>query len=310
MGFNLDILQKAVSQHGRIARVVIADVKGSTPRDVGASMLVWSTGQSGTIGGGALEFELAKQALTVQGSRLSSHALGPELGQCCGGAISILTEVFDSKSLPTPSNGVFARPIDTATEAPLSVQRLISDARGKGQTPATQLIDGWFIEPIEKPHRDLWIWGAGHVGRAMVHTLHPLGEFAITWIDTCEARFPREIPEGITKLLAVRPEMLVARAPRDAQHLILTYSHALDLELCHQFLCHDFDFVGLIGSKSKWARFRNRLTALGHTDGQISRITCPIGDPNLGKHPNAIAIGVGSQLLTGRSSAKEQRTIA
>ena len=86
-------------------------------------------------------------------------------------------------------------------------------------------------------------------------------------------------------------------APPSAEHLVLTYSHALDLEICHRLLSHGFARAGLIGSATKWARFRKRLLALGHSEVSIARITCPIGDPALGKHPQAIAIGVAHDFL-------------
>jgi xanthine dehydrogenase accessory factor len=97
-------------------------------------------------------------------------------------------------------------------------------------------------------------------------------------------------------------------APPEAEHLILTFSHSLDLELCHRLLGHGFASCGLIGSATKWARFRARLAALGHTPQAISRITCPIGQPALGKHPQAIAIGVAAHMLavSTRSLAQEQ----
>ncbi len=311
MGFDLDALREAVALHGRVARVVIADVKGSSPREVGAAMLVWEGGQSGTIGGGALEFEMAKRALGARASTLSSHALGPELGQCCGGAVQILLEVFDFQNLPRPSNGLIARTTNVTAEMPLSVTRLLSDARSTGVTPEPQLISGWFIEPIAAPTRQLWIWGAGHVGRAMVDTFHPLPDFAITWVDTDMERFPDVVPSIVSCVSAPVPSLLVKHAPSAAEHLILTYSHALDLELCHQLLGHGFGFAGLIGSKSKSARFRSKLANLGHTDAQISRITCPIGNPSLGKHPQAIAISVGSRLLARETAhVQPQRSTA
>ena len=105
------------------------------------------------------------------------------------------------------------------------------------------------------------------------------------------------IPAGVTTVPAAKPAELVRHAPRDAEHLVLTYSHNLDLELCNRLLSHDFRFAGLIGSATKWARFRSRLAALGHSPERISRITCPIGDPGLGKHPQMIAVGVAAQLL-------------
>jgi xanthine dehydrogenase accessory factor len=99
------------------------------------------------------------------------------------------------------------------------------------------------------------------------------------------------------------PGLAVALAPKDAEHLILTYSHALDLDLCHRLLTHGFSACGLIGSATKWARFRSRLAALGHSAPAIDRIDCPIGNPSLGKHPQAIAIGVASAFLSRRPDA-------
>ena len=100
------------------------------------------------------------------------------------------------------------------------------------------------------------------------------------------------------------PAALVAEAPVGAEHYILTFSHALDLELCHRLLAHGFAACGLIGSATKRARFRTRLAALGHGAGEIARIECPIGDPSLGKHPQAIAVGVAMAFLR-RAGTKE-----
>ncbi len=297
MGFDLEALREAVKTHGKVTRVVIAAIKGSSPREVGTAMLAWRDGQSGTIGGGTLEFQAAEAARTQsQPASLTHHALGPELGQCCGGAVSLFSEVFDLKAVEALDDTVIARSA-SAGEMPLSVKRLLATARGQGIAPEPQLIDGWMVEPIHKPTRNLWIWGAGHVGRALVDVLSPLPDIAITWVDTGPERFPASVPTGVTTVPATKPAELVRHAPPDAEHLVLTYSHNLDLELCNRLLSHDFRFAGLIGSATKWARFRSRLAALGHSPEQISRITCPIGDPALGKHPQMIAVGVAAQLL-------------
>lgn len=232
-------------------RVTISDARGSTPRDPGTAMLVWPDRTSGTIGGGALEWEAMRiaRAMLDEGSPTTTRRipLGPALGQCCGGSVTLSFEAADT--LPQPP-----------------------------QTP-------------------LWIWGAGHVGRALIHSLSPLPHLAITWIDTAQNRFPQTIPATVTKAIASDPPLLMTHAPQDAHHLILTYSHDIDLALCHAALTHGFASCGLIGSATKWRRFRTRLRQLGHSDAQISRITCPIGLPGLGKHPQAIAIGVASRLL-------------
>jgi xanthine dehydrogenase accessory factor len=136
------------------------------------------------------------------------------------------------------------------------------------------------------------------VGRAVVGVLAPLPDLAITWVDTAAERFPDAIPDGVRSLVAPAPGAQVTSAPRDAEHLILTYSHALDLDLCHRLLTHGFGACGLIGSATKWARFRTRLASLGHGTEAIARIDCPIGAPALGKHPQAIAIGVAVSVMT------------
>ena len=261
-------------------------------------MLVWQDGQSGTIGGGALEYAAAAEAramLASGGTRLRRVPLGPALGQCCGGAVSLLTEVHDA--LPVAECGVIARSID-GRDRPLAVKRVLDRARAQGISPAPQLVQGWFIEPVASPSRDLWIWGAGHVGRALVGVLAPLPGLRITWVDVAAERFPQDIPPGVTALPCADAARLVTHAPKDAEHLVLTYSHALDLDLCHRLLGHGFARAGVIGSATKWARFRSRLTALGHCAREIDRIDCPIGDPSLGKHPQAIAIGVAQAVLS------------
>lgn len=148
----------------------------------------------------------------------------------------------------------------------------------------------------------LWIWGAGHTGRAIARVLAPLDSHEITLIDVSADRFPAELPEGVTPLIAADPVLAVKHAPREGAHLILTYSHALDLALCDRVLHHGFDTCGLIGSATKWARFRKRLGQMGHENDQIERIDCPIGDPRLGKHPQAIALGVAAAMLARNST--------
>ncbi len=325
-------LARAVARHGAVVRVVIAAHRGSSPREAGAAMLVWAEGVGfeleGTIGGGALEWLSAERARALLEDRAESARkprshpptprglrtletgeagavpalvqrlpLGPALGQCCGGAVTLVHEVIDTATLAAiPRQGLHARRIEGASAMPLPIARALRTARGQG-IMATIWKAGWLAEPVAPPARPLWVWGAGHVGRAIVATLAPLPDFALTWLDTAPGRFPETIPTGVTNRHATNPADLVAEAPRHAEHLILTYSHALDLELCHRLLGQGFAHLGLIGSASKAARFRSRLRALGHPDAHIARITCPIGDPSLGKHPQAIALGVGAALL-------------
>ena len=311
--FDLGALQAAVAAQGRVVRLVVAAVAGSAPREVGAAMLVWADGSAGTIGGGAFEWAALARArgmLAAGGARLDREVLGPGLGQCCGGSVVVVSEVYGATEVAAlAGRAVIARPVQAGAAMPLAVQRLLARARGQGVAPAPGLVQGWMVEPVARPARALWVWGAGHVGRAVVAVLAPLPGLAITWVDVAPERFPAAVPGGVTVLPAADPAALVAYAPTDAGHLVLTYSHALDLELCHRLLGRGFDSLGLIGSATKWARFRARLRDLGHSDAAVARITCPIGNRGLGKHPQAIAIGVAAELLARAAGSTATRGV-
>ena len=240
-------------------RITVTATAGSVPRDAGTEMLVWADRTEGTIGGGTLEWEAMAEARRMLREGRTSHGgripLGPAMGQCCGGAVSLVWE------------------------------------QGETLTP-----------PAAKP---LWIYGAGHVGRAIVNVMQPLPDFAITWVDTHSSRFPLT---DVTTLVARDPARSVRHAPANAAHLILTYSHESDLALCHALLSQTFCSVGLIGSSTKWARFKGRLAALAHSHAQLSRIACPIGDPRLGKHPAAIAVSVANAMIASRDSQAKDCT--
>lgn len=310
MSFALDRMLDLAAT-GAMARVVVADTRGSVPREVGAAMLVTADAVEGTIGGGALEFEAiarARASLAGGGDRLDRLPLGPALGQCCGGSVTVLTEIWDRARLTGVSGDVVARPLPGGPDAmPLSVSRALADARALGQRPKPGVLDGWMVEPVARATRQIWVWGAGHVGRAIVGVLAPLPDLDIRWADSDRDRFPDAVPAGVETLIAANPADLVTLSAPHAEHLVLTYSHALDLELCHRILGRPFRSLGLIGSATKWARFRSRLAALGHSEAQIARILCPIGDPSLGKHPQAIALGVAADIV--RAGTGEEKMI-
>lgn len=287
MSLNIAELNLAIAAHGPVVRILIIRSAGSAPRGAGTSMLVWENGQDGTIGGGALEHMAVQEALGLTGPALSrTIPLGPGLGQCCGGSVTLVWERFDALHPPT-----YARPIN-ATADPLARP----PALPAGATP--RLKDGWLTEGALPARRPVWIYGAGHVGRALISVLAPLPDLTLTWVDTHADRFPAQMP-ALTRLVAADPSAVTRYAPANADHLILTYAHAIDLALCHALLGQPTGSIGLIGSATKWARFRARLADLGHSPAQISRIACPIGDPALGKHPQAIALGVATALLKG-----------
>ena len=257
--------------------VEITRTRGSAPRDAGTAMCVTPHSIQGTIGGGALELRAITTARGMMREGRHKHTetipLGPDLGQCCGGSVSL-------RYGPDPQQ------VDIG-------QKLV-------QLPS-----------FEHPLGPLWIWGAGHVGRALVRRIAPLGAFDITWIDTGPERFPDLPPEGLTVLPAVDMPKLARHAPTSARHIIVTYSHEIDLALCSGLLAHGFSWCGLIGSETKKTRFFKRLNEIGLP---ATRITCPIGDKTSGKHPDQIAHSTALQLLQQAQamddSAADQRTFA
>jgi xanthine dehydrogenase accessory factor len=302
MSFDFQKTNEYIKSHGKIARVLILKTFGSAPRDEGTTMLIWDSGQFGTIGGGELEYQVTRLAKKIiidnKGSRIKKFSLGPDMGQCCGGAVELLIEILDETKVKFISvdDGFFARPV-FKNEKSLNVQALIKSYRNKSVPIKTSFKDGWLFEPVTKEKELIWIYGAGHVGTAIANILSKLSQFSVTCIDTSQDRYPDNFPKTVEKLITKNPAQIVQYAPSETHHLILTYSHALDLEICHQLLQHNFATAGLIGSKTKWARFKKRLNELNYTFEQINRIICPIGEPSFGKSPYEIAIGVASMLL-------------
>ena len=309
MSFDFQKTNECIKSHGKIARVLILKTFGSAPRDEGTTMLIWDSGQFGTIGGGELEYQVTRLAKKIiidnKGSRIKKYSLGPDMGQCCGGAVELLIEILDETKVKFLSvdDGFFARPV-FKDEKTLNVQALIKSYRNKSVPIKTLFKDGWLFEPVTKEKELIWIYGAGHVGTAIANILSQLSQFSVTCIDTSQDRYPDNFPKTVEKLITKNPAQIVQYAPLETHHLILTYSHALDLEICHQLLQHNFATAGLIGSKTKWARFKKRLNELDYTFEQINRIICPIGEPSFGKSPYEIAIGVASVLLEKKKNIK------
>lgn len=241
--------------------VTVSKVKGSAPREEGAMMRVYPDRISGSIGGGALEWEAMRIARDMLGNGTTqmqrAFPLGPDLGQCCGGVVTVDFQAGVAQDRPE--------------------------------------------------HPPIWMWGAGHVGRAIAGMLAPFPEQRVMLVDVAGDRMPPDLGDVVTPLVAADPLRVVGRAPPSAHHLIATYSHDLDLALCDALLRHEFASCGLIGSATKWARFRKRLASMGHGDDQITRIACPIGDPSLGKHPQAIAVGVVATLLSDGAKGGHMR---
>ncbi|HIP23259.1 MAG TPA: xanthine dehydrogenase accessory protein XdhC [Rhodobacteraceae bacterium] len=253
-------------------RVEVTGTQGSAPREAGAFMLVWAEGQSGTIGGGVLEWNAAKRAreMLLQGALRDSQsvALGPEIGQCCGGRVELGFEMLGSEPSLKPEE---ISPLGREFEAALT---------------------GWQGE------MPVYLYGAGHVGRAIVKAL----PFKVQWVDVAEGRYPDWAKH---KIIKNNPAAAVAGAPDDALHFVLTHSHSFDLEICHQVLSRPFGHLGLIGSDTKKTRFLKRLRELGHGKTTLARLQCPIGDKRLGKAPEGIALGVAHWLKQRQNEGNE-----
>lgn len=303
------------------ALVTVAAARGSTPRETGARMVVWADGRfSGTIGGGTLEFEAlrwAMQALAEGGTglELRTVSLGPDLGQCCGGRIDVAIEVLE------PSQISMARMLaeQEALKLPFATRAQVR----RGEPVEREIVDlpddvGFrldeddrLVETFGTYRRPLYIFGAGHVGKALILALAPL-PFEITWLDSREEAFPKAVPGNVCKVLLNRDDRSVAeclaQAPDGAFVLAMTHSHALDEEIMAASLAQQrFTYCGVIGSATKRTRFEKRLKARGFAPAVVSAMVCPVGVPGIrSKHPAAIAAGIAADLLEQDEAAVQE----
>jgi xanthine dehydrogenase accessory factor len=155
-----------------------------------------------------------------------------------------------------------------------------------------------FAEQFGDSNRKLYLFGAGHVGRALVLALAPL-PFDVIWIDPREGAFPSVVPSNVVTIQSENPAAEIAGAPSGSFALVMTHSHPLDLELIDAVLRNPrFAYAGLIGSATKRVRFSKRMREAGIPEENINAMVCPIGISGIkSKHPAAIAAATAAQLL-------------
>jgi xanthine dehydrogenase accessory factor len=277
------VILRMLETQDTCALVSVVATQGSAPREAGAHMIVTRDGYHGSIGGGTLEWRAIAAAQAMLGpneaSRITSHALGPELGQCCGGRVDLATETFTRDSL--------ARVTELARreiEGPFTVSRRI----------AGRSVEQSFGES----RRRIYLFGAGHVGRALVLALAPL-PFDVHWIDPRPGAFPRAVPQNVTLHRLDEPARALADAPQGSLAFVMTHSHALDLAVVDAALRGPgIAHTGLIGSLTKRARFEKRLRDAGVAQDRIAALICPIGIAGIAsKEPAMIAAATAAQIL-------------
>ncbi len=257
------VLRTAFGNGEPAARVLITRARGSTPREAGAAMLVTAHGIHGTIGGGTLEWGAVARARTLLAGGEApvdlEMPLGPALGQCCGGHVSLRIERADARVL---------REIEAAEQAEQAAMPLVL------------------------------MFGAGHVGQALARALAPL-PLRLRWIDGRPEEFGSAIPDGVEAVVTDAWEREIGYAPSDAACLVLTHSHALDAWITAAALERgDFAYVGLIGSRSKRRRFERAFREIGLPLERVARLVCPIGDRGVrDKRPAVIAALAAAELV-------------
>jgi xanthine dehydrogenase accessory factor len=299
-----------IAAQGAAALVTLAQAEGSSPREVGARMVVAPDGTfTGTIGGGALEWGALAEAqalLAREGPMITrlDRALGPDLGQCCGGRVLLTIEKFDTRDRATieplaqaEGAGMLATLASVAPDGRLA-RRVAQPFEGPAYAVQP---DGTVAERFGAEPTAFYLFGAGHVGRALTQALAPL-PFAVTWVDARPGAIPDMFPVNVTAIRDGDPLALLARAPDQAFVAIMTHSHALDLDLTIAALqAQRFAYVGLIGSATKRARFTGAMRRMGIALEIVDRLVCPIGLTAIkDKAPAAIAAATAAQVLIAR----------
>ena len=301
----------AVKAGERLAMVTVVGAQGSTPRDTGARMLVWEDHFTGTIGGGSLERQALDQArkLLDQDARrhaLQDYPLGPMLGQCCGGKVRLLVEQIDAASRPWLDDAVRA----CAEGDPFVLQAEFDDGAIRrsvqaaapetpSDDPRTPIPEVRRLSELMQPAKPkLVIFGAGHIGQAVARAFAPL-PFDLEWLASREDLRPEAGGTRAELMSEDDLEACIEAAPPGALYAIFTHSHDLDYRLTKAVLARaDFGYLGLIGSRTKRARFESRLKTDGVTEAELARLTCPIGISSLkSKAPAVIAVALAAELL-------------
>lgn len=314
--------------------ITVAATSGSVPREAGAKMVVTADAQFDTIGGGHLELKAIETArLLLQESSvlpdatpapavastplLQRMALGPSLGQCCGGVVHLLFEVID-QATRTRLHALQQRwraGLDSWRVVALEQQQIADwlDSNGQlmtgqpGMLPTAQqrachiLRDGkgqrYLLDPCPAWRAHLYLFGAGHVATHLVHALAHL-PCHITWVDGRAELFPPDLPGNVRVEINEHPESLIRRAAPHSSFLVMTHSHTLDQDLVEAVLVRDSLWLGLIGSHSKRARFESRLRARGIKEHKLTHLVSPVGISGIdSKLPAVIAASVCAQLL-------------
>ena len=274
-------IARALEAHGTCAMVSVVKAEGSVPREEGARMVVTAEGFRGTIGGGTLEWKALAEAQRLLGKpravKMLTQSLGPDLGQCCGGRVSLAIESFASA--------------DLAEARALATREVAGPFELTGRLPA-------ITERFGEARRQVLLFGAGHVGRAVMLALAPL-PYDVTWVDPRPEAFPAAMAENATGF-AGDPLAVVEAARPGALAFIMSHSHALDLMLADAALRNaSIAHVGVIGSATKRARFEKRLREAGIPEERVRAMICPIGVGGIrSKLPAAIAVSVAAQVIT------------
>jgi len=265
VGDQISFFREAKQRDEAVIVVSVAETKGSVPRDTGTKMFVTASKVFGTIGGGHLEFKAIDIArnMILASGARATHRF--VLGATLGQCCG----------------GVMNLAFEAFDEATGGVESL----------------------PVPAPDFHLVLFGAGHVGRAVVRTLADL-PCAITWVDSRDGEFPKDIPANVQHVCTDEPECEVDASAAGSYFLVMTHSHALDQSLSERILKRDdFAYFGLIGSVSKRRQFERRLLERGVSYAQLARMRCPIGVAGIaGKEPATIAIAVAAELLQYHSA--------
>ena len=333
----IEELSDLTAANEAVVLVTVASVRGSAPREVGAKMIVTKSESIGTIGGGQLEYQCTRIAVDLLGDEdktlLRRFPLGSAMGQCCGGVVEVLFEtltaglpewlrdlsmlhgqhekaarikhVSGNTQVIITAGQLYGDDVslipDSVSDRALSM--LVNNAPG-------ECVDDWFIDTVIATNFNIAVFGAGHVGTAVVAALSQL-DCNIRWIDSRRNIF-RATPANVRAIESPQPALEVAAMPTASSYLVMTHSHALDFDICDRILRReDAGYCGLIGSLSKRRRFEKRYRQQDMSQTLIDTLTCPIGVAGIsGKKPAEIAVAAAAEVLQAYEHAANSNSQA
>ena len=313
----VNALVEELSSGRRVGLASLLATRGSMPRHEGARLAVTESGHLlGTIGGGAVEQIAIERARAARDGAAASleWVTGAQSDMACGGDALLAVRALAADELPAFL--ILRKVLESGGAA--TVQEVWADPFAPGLAVVEESCpsgvswdeaSGIYRESVASPSR-LHVFGAGHVGAALVGMASVAGFECHVYDDRPELACPGRLPQAASVTCGPFDSLAAAAAigPRDFV-VVLTHGHRADETVLLAVLTRDVQpaYVGCIGSRRKSALAREHLVAAGVPEERVLAVAMPIGEAIGAVTPAEIAVSIVAQLISRRAERHGER---